>query len=895
MPGNHATASDSGGAGLLPRLAGSLWLIASAACLALALLVVRTGDLDIVVEIAVTTSDSGQLFYSRGGAYDETRSLPFRLVPDGRFRTYEFRIEERRLPRLIRIDPGAATGDIRIRRIGFAHEGRHETLSGDALKAAIEPLHDVRKAPGGDDVTIFAQGPDPHFQLAIPDGVRWPSPWRLALAIALAIAAAACLWMARRWLAWTVSLLDRVPDQLRWPALGALSTLLILRASGITLSGTERLQAALSGSGLMVALLGFAAVGAAVFGVLGRRAPGIRFGLPAMMLAGQAVVMLYVYVRSLPSALGFHLPVTQYEILALVAACIVLVARFGTPGQRLPAGGTGWLLFQLAAVYGLCLVVAERELPRLVMLSTDPDNHAFFARQVMELGSVPWTQDRWGGEAFNYPAGTGVLIAAWSWLSWLDPRNTASVLSFLVYFLGALTIAEAVATRESIRGRALLALLAVALVSAAYLLPLHAGYVHMEGFGRVVCFGFLAVLAVSVFWSCRDFAMPPRAVALMALSLFSLACLNPVNAVAGGLVLGVGAFWLLCSGRIAMALGMLSVLGVVLLAPVDPYYWEMFRGGGFVQKVSLGEGLIEIDILGGMKGGLLDFASRPLHYVKHVFALLPGAKPWGAFALLSALFVGWAACQPARSAFRAACCAAAFLLVGALALSVTAQFSIDRRFYLLNSYLKLAIAQAEIVFALGMSLGIVHRLLDLPRKWIAIAASAAIVAASAAVVREGQVYRSGPKRDYCGGIQCPVATEVQVLDQFRTWLLAVGADPDRTTDRVLVPNNVVRLGHEHWLFPAGIGRVAPHEDIGPVAFFYYQGDAAYTTENYIARVCERFDVEWLRSHQIRYVLLPQSAGGWCIHNHDLLAARWATVAQVGNAKVIDLSRGRHDP
>lgn len=861
-------------------------------CVFAAYNLLRPAPLVLEFDAQINTSPAGQIFYSRDGSYSEDRSQLFDIYNDGNRHVYRVEIEGK-LPYSVRLDLGSAPGQIILYRLSFKRGGRDVSFGPDGLVSAIQPLGGVEMERPQGGLPIASLDEDPHFSLAVPSVLRMPTRADLVLGILLLMTLAGLTWISRWRIRAAVVTVGMIRPIVLWPVIGVLGTLLILRVAGISFIGDRPLQSLVAGSGLMLAVLAFAALGRCAQQVFSRKDAVTALGLPVNVIIGQAALFLYVYLRSLPGAIGLPIPITGYEILALVLGSGIFLLRQGRQASLLPAN-LGITAFQVAVVYLLCLVVADRELPRLVMLSSDPDVHAFLARQVMHFGGVPWQQGVWGEDGFNYPAGTGVLIASWAWISKLDVRDAASALSFITYSLAALALADAVSKRAHGGFQVLAALLAMALLFTAYMLPLHGSFVHMEGLGRVVAFEFLAGLAALVLAACRQDLSPLRASLMSGLLVFVLACLNPINLAAAGLIVGLGFIWLLTGRRWVAAGALLASLFVIVLVAVDPYFFGMLLGQAPIEKVVL-EGFGEVQVAEGLRQGLSQLGARPLFFVGSAIEVIPGASRLASILLVSGLAVAWACVIHRKDLWRLVGCAVAFLAVMAATLAISQQFSADRRFFLLAPYLPISLAQVKILLVVLLSIVITLRVAMRRRLAAAGILSILVVLGSASIIRPGANFFLAPKRDYCGGVECPAPDDVIVLEKFREYYVREGIDPEQSEDRLLIANKVIRMGGELWLFPAGGGRLAPHSGVGPVAFFYYQGDPDYTTRNYVANVCERFNLAWLREQKVRYLLLPASPGDWCIHGHENLALRWETVAYSGNARVIDLTREKNDP
>ncbi|QCO67084.2 hypothetical protein E5843_03550 [Luteimonas yindakuii] len=871
-------------ADLIAQWPAALALLAACLCLLLAAFIARPVPLVLELDAEIATSADGQLFHSREGGYSEDRSQRFAIDVDAR-RVYRIELDDLR-PTSLRLDPGSAPGRIVLHEVRFQRGGREVRLGPAELASAVKPIGGMQIGTAGDGLPVVAVNADPHFELEVPEDLRNPARGSKSLVVFLLAAALGLAWWSRgvaRVAATWIYSRHRVLVGL---LVGVAGTLVLLRLTGIGMVGDRPLQSLIAGTALMFAVVAFSVVGQVAL----RAMPGwsSAAGFPVQAIVGQALLFCYVYVRSLPGAFGLPLPVTRYEIVALVVVAAVVLFRNRSSAPALTAErelGT----FHLAIIYLLCVVVADRELPRLVMLSSDPDVHAFLGNQVVRFGGVPWQQGNWGEESFNYPAGTGVLIALWAWISQLDVRNAVSALSFITYPLGMLALASCASQREHIGLRMAAAFLALALLFSAYMLPLYGNYVHMEGLGRIVGFAFLAALAAMVVGVCRRGHAALAASAICAALVFALVCLNPVNFAGAGLLVGLGVVWLLAGGRWKAAATLGASLSAILLVFVDPYFFGMLTGGAASEKVAL-EGFSQVELGDGVRQGLHELLARPLFHLGSAVEIMPGAPRPASVLLVGVPVVAWACILDRRDLWRLAACSFAFVGVSAAALAVAHQFAADQRFFLLAPYLQVSLAQLKIIIVVALSVVMVMRVARSGRVAASIALAMVMIFASASVVGSGANFFLTPKKDYCGGVECPAADDIAVLQMLREHLDGSGTDPQERQDRLLIANRIVRLGGETWLFPSGAGRLAPYAGVGPVAFFYYQGDPDYTTRNYVAHVCERFDLAWLREQHVRYVLIPATPGDWCIHDHEGIASRWETVVSSGNAKVIDITR-----
>ena len=105
---------------------------------------------------------------------------------------------------------------------------------------------------------------------------------------------------------------------------------------------------------------------------------------------GLVVLCVYVYVRSLINRV-FYIPMTSFEILVIIIFPVGYTMRkFQLIGKHLSILRA--YMPELILFWILLVGVAQVELPRDIMLSSDPDQHLFFAIQVAKLGGVALNQ-----------------------------------------------------------------------------------------------------------------------------------------------------------------------------------------------------------------------------------------------------------------------------------------------------------------------------------------------------------------------------------------------------------------------------------------------------------------------------------------------------------------------
>jgi hypothetical protein len=646
-------------------------------------------------------------------------------------------------------------------------------------------------------------------------------------------------------------------------------------------------------------------VGAVALALVGRlclswvRSPGQAdggFRLFTSLATGLTVLMGYVYVRSMFNHLVVDVPVTRWELGALVLmAAGLLVFRMREESQ-LGAGAAkprDWrlLALDLVLLLALCFLVADREMPREVMLSTDPDFHVYFGLQIERFGAVPYQQREWGPESFNYPAGSGVVLFLWHLASGLDHRNLITAIPVLFTFLGALVVAEGAMGRLGSRSHRLIVQLSVVTVTAASLMfPLYSQIAHMQGVARQ-----MSILFVALFLSAMHARFAQKADAgqpgdlVVGLVLFVMCILNPANIVVPGGLLFALTVYRACSGHLSFRPAGVLVTGVGLLA-LDPYYQGMLNIVRKARTDTVGyDDSFAIKPWSRIVEDALQLLTQGSGNLVFDMLSLIGERPWPFFLIL---VVPFSVCLLAVSrrwprGWAGWVAVAAFLVSLFLVYVFAMSLANDRRFYLLGPYVQFNMSQHKamlLVFLIaavlsGLAVAKVHRL------WMLVAA-ACLVTPVNVLVRGHQDMLLDPRRDYCGALSCYPEEDLRLLRRFEA---EVKKGSFVRSDRVLLPNAPAQMSIEKWIFPVSSARAYPMYDVLPAAFFYYQGDVEYSTASYMQRVCNQLNREWLESKRIRYVFLPSLREGVCLKGIEDLVSQEQIVLQEGNAYLLKLA------
>lgn len=847
-------------------------------------------SVDVVVRMSTTTGNNVQFFPRHSEGYTEQRSIAFPLVSDGDFHEYSASLTGLTAPEAFRLDPGSGPGEVVLQWILIESRGKSVRLEGIDLRRALRPLKHLTAGPDEDPVYLQSEGDDPHLEIAIPPGVVEGHHDRRITGAVIALAGGAALllliWLARS------RLYPLVSNGLSGSPVGLFGVSLamaiaLLGSLGTGCNGVCSTDSMRYTGGLLLAAAALASVGAAslrLIGISGRGGSGIFLWIAV----GQLALVLYVYVRSSLHALLSNAPLGTFELAIVVVASLVYLSTSSPlAADRMERRHVGWLAVELALLVAICLVIADRELPRLVMLSSDPDTHAYLARQLELRGAIPWQ-----GEAiFGYPAGSAVLGFLWAELSLMDVRNSVTALPLLQSFLAALLVGESTALRtRSWRVRLLVMCTVLGITAAGFLIPLYASYSHMEGAGRQMAIATMAVMPVLLLSGVRARSQDGRSSILLLASLFVLATLNPINVVIPLIFASTWAMYRTITEARA-SWWLLAIVSLPALLLLDPYYFDLIIDSGTTNpKITINEAM-QIQATDQVLTTWWEQRdTRALRFLRDSLAMGPGQTS-AMFALLVTVIIALRASLKPTIRLSGASLLAAALFVFAL-MAADGLFSAlrhDRRFYLLAPYYAFTLGQLKILLVTILTAGLL--LLGRTRRldFLALAIPGVLLVLLVRFgMHQAQRHALDPRADYCGSLGCVTPDDIQVMTLFARISQHPSGDKLDTLPRVLLPNSIHNTPNEAWVFPVAGARAFPFYSVLPTAFFYYQGDDDYTTENYKARVCHRLDRQWIAEQGVRYVFLPSNRGAACLDGMEQLPDTEEVVVRSGNSYLLRL-------
>ena len=631
-------------------------------------------------------------------------------------------------------------------------------------------------------------------------------------------------------------------------------------------------------------------LGVIVFSLIGSmiRAPRSSGGIVFNSLIGQIIVLSYIYLRSNFNEYAFFIPLTAYELWALAfIALLISIKKNDRP--RYYFSTIEWM--EIAAVFCIALPIAYCELPKFQMLSSDPDQHLFFASQVQYLGGITFGRPDWGGLSLGYPAGTGALIYAWSSLTLLSLPNVVSVLPLMETFLAPLAIAGFLCGRTGSKKELLFAILGLIPITLAGLtFPLMEIFFHQEGFGRLVSIGFVTLLALLLIDYSRQVQSGKRVLYsfLIGVTITVLVLLNPVNLIIPSIII-FSIFVIMGLKQFSGYWQLLISAALLPLILLDPYYLNLVfkhvqHGGAQITIPPFSTHLIDLNFLKKAIQNVIN-PSFYLNFFGFLVSSKNGFPFLMIFAPLALLPIALGKFLPKIS-----------ILITFIALTgifASAFFLLQgySPFYLLYPYLMQSFAQYKVVaYQILLALGI---LMAVNRGWKLWRISAVLLTCLLTtyfVMNSINPETMKVRGHYCGGLGCASPSDDKVLTQFKSYKKNLDLEVTYSAgiEKILVANMPITAGGESWIFPYGGARNLPLYNIAPLAFYYFQGSPDYSVSTYMENICKGFNLSWLKERNIRYLFLPADRGPICIYDIDQVARNSKTLFREGESIVFQL-------
>jgi hypothetical protein len=672
--------------------------------------------------------------------------------------------------------------------------------------------------------------------------------------------------------------------------------------------GGVRAEALKAVAGLSLGALALTAAGWSIAVLCGF--PRLYGNAPVLIGLGQIAVVTWMYLRSAVNAaaayfVNFQWPVSAAELFVGIGVLLLVARRRQTPpsiSRLLPS--FSWIIVAI-------FVISQRELPREIMLSTDPDQHLFWTLQVLKFGGVPFSLGDWGPLDFQYPAGYALLSSLWALLSFTSAANSVTIqpiLQSILAVLGIASFAALAAGLDKVKAQMAIGLVALMLFFGFFPFSLLKEFFVLQKTGSISTLLLFVTILALLFDGVEKGCAPLKAMALYfsGLGVAWSALINPVAVIIPAAFYYSAIFFVAWKHRSKGHFDWVGLLALaatpIVLMLLDPYYAFRFI---LQRPVTLAE------IPPNFIVHQLAFGADATEYIRRLLARAEFVRPLlllKYFAHPALSIVGIVAAfgtiltlvHPSRRS-------RAVLLVAAIPLiCIAMQFAILPIFfalrnkgdlYLLEPYFMEAINRLAYLWYLSLLLicgAFILRRFENYRYGI----SACLLVLSGAMVPIRQFRDSLPNEvraqvryNYCVLNDCNVDDDKVVIKalqreyfEFKNSQKAIQFK--EPLPRVLVPNQLVDVWRERWLFPVGTSKNLPANTEFPLAFFYYKGEADFNYKNYVENVCKKFDVAWLKTRRVKYMYLPTDRNMACVYELEKLLDSEQVIVKAGKSALI---------
>ncbi|MFN4895141.1 MAG: hypothetical protein ACK5GN_06590 [Pseudomonadota bacterium] len=641
---------------------------------------------------------------------------------------------------------------------------------------------------------------------------------------------------------------------------------------------------------------------------------------------GQLVIMCWVYCRSALSGIAFYivglqLPISTLELIVILA--VIIANEWTRMRSALLKSKTTDLLGYTLIIASVVLPLVIRDLPRSVGLSSDPDQHAFWASQVYKLGVVPWDQGLTGEGHFGYPGGFAVLNAIWMTLSGISAVEMVTiqpVLQFLLAIITCAAVCPLLCPRPGYypnyrsQPRVISDTLLLSLVSlATYWALLPYGYQaerwHGEGTARLSASWISALVVLAWIIRAKDFQNSCVQRLMLATSAVCiLATIHPLTAIIPAILLGLIAVDYLqstiglCGWTSALTTGgLIALLGLLILAGEPYLVTSLFSFWSAPSLASVGpSSSSNITSFGNLYSLVLGLSpSQLMPYLSAATFLRSGAT--ASILATMCIIALWFYRSPGTTIRWLATlliCGA----VGTSALSFQLTSSPWLPLYLVAPYIYESALQVGAILGFILIVAVIGPSISLPSSWrrrVFVVLAAIILCYQYSILTSTTSnFNLTPRECRTDAPYCLTQSDQKAL----TFIEELGARiraqyPDisyRSAPKVLLLGTPKQQGVEHWVFPSGIARViAIHSSI-PVAFFYGRGSPDWSYENYLSRVCRKLDLQWLTNRNIRYLVLGKREPG-CMKRRSEVVKRGNLIFEDGGVRILELNPSKPGP
>ena len=622
------------------------------------------------------------------------------------------------------------------------------------------------------------------------------------------------------------------------------------------------------------------------------------------LFIGQLLLFFYIYLRSVFNEYIYYVPISFVEFIVLSIVLIFVVKN--TIGYSAVVYSLSKNKIMLMFSFGLFFIVmvglSENELPRIFMLSTDPDQHAFFGKQIERFGTIPYQQFFWGHENFNYPAGTGVVSYLWSSFTFFDIRNALTIQPLLQVTISVFILSEILTFKsKNSKTTVIVALGLLLVIGYLFRYSFNIGHLHLEGTGRLMSislsafitsfliFAFInkhkqnTVLSVLVF------------IVFMATIMFYSATLNPINIFYTSLLLGIS--FLVYFGReirYYFLIPFIFIFYIYIL--LDPYYVNLLidkAHNNIVDTVhyksfdlTLNEFMVFF--FENIKNRFLN----PLEFFNFIW--LKGQYTYlFIFTILfgSSIFLIYKkrSKEDVILKYIVISICLVFMLWIILSSFLYVLSSSSTNYRLLYPYFNFSTMQYNYILILLLVGFVIFKLasyLSSMKQYVI----ASVFFILLLIILDLSFGNTQYLKRVDFGINSLSEDDYLVIKEIENKYndFMNTSIKSEVIPKILLINSMPIMGDEKWLFPVASSRVLPFYNTFPLAFYYFKGENYYTYDNYNDNVCKNFNLDWLKSKNIKYIFIPSDRAGGCIYKINNIISNYTILNNYGQSYFIEL-------
>ncbi|HMO02917.1 MAG TPA: hypothetical protein PKD37_07720 [Oligoflexia bacterium] len=607
--------------------------------------------------------------------------------------------------------------------------------------------------------------------------------------------------------------------------------------------------------------------------------------IPLSFVIGELILFFYIYLRSIPvqfflTTFELRVPLSQIELIIIL---IIIYLSLSKPElkslKNKRHNQLSYHAILLFLLFLFALLTTERELPRLTPLSSDPDQHAYWASRIAHLGGTPPTTEPY---FFGYPAGFAVLNASWMILSGLSAVEIVTIqpilqAMFAFWIMASLALLlssnsnntpniQPAGKKRSPSSQAIKNITLYVFAFAIYQLFPY-GYqseiYHLEGAAR---HSSTALCAATIYLAALSFARQSSqksiflSFSLSVIAAFMLA-INPAQVFIPLIALiSIKIGEIIRNMKITTSELILLSLPLLMVAFVDSYYRDL------LSSILLSS---ETPLLEITAAEISDLTNPPitLKTIINLFnlGLITNNSIWGV--IITLLLPLMVTSLPRYRRKLVAFIPIAAILIIILAIAAHPILALAPKSGSLKLLLPYFLTNsAQYGFLLFLST-LFTTFVTIPDKILTlIIAPLSLIITFVSPLNPSLKGKIGRVR-YCGSLGCASQNDLAAIDYVSRLASKLKSEIASGTEsklpKILIVSSPVTIAGENWLYPIGGSRILPLYNYLPVAFFYSQGSSEYTFENYLKNICQKTNRNWLKKRNIRYLFLADERGSVC--------------------------------